>query len=487
MFPVIRPLVRRPRFARGAPSLVLAAGLSLLLSTAPVAAATTYNFAAYLGGPLHSSFTADSQITPANAGHLVQAWSWAPASGTASGEPQGGIYSSPAVYNHVIYIGANTGYFYALKESTGTVIWKKLLGWQPQITCPAQGIVTTATVSTVKTSTHTTETVVYVSSPDGYLYALNAANGATIWRSTIAIPSTTTNDYFDWSSPTVFGNYLYVGIASNCDTPLVRGGLVLFNRTTGARLASYYTVPAGSVGGSIWSSAAVNSAEVFVTTGNAPAGTTGDSDALVRLNPTTLARVAGWSVPDPTASVDDFDFGASPTFFKATINGVVNQLIGACSKDGTYYAFLAGSLAKPYWQYQVGTPNSDGGSACLAASIFDSSGRLFVAGNQTTINGMTYYGSIREMNPATGQPIWQDGLSANVLGTPSEDGAGVIAAATHEYIPSGLTNQAYLINAANGQILAIINNANAKEFAQPVFADKYLLLTTINRLYAYMP
>jgi outer membrane protein assembly factor BamB len=73
-----------------------------------------------------------------------------------------------------------------------------------------------------------------VAGGDGYLYALDAATGAVDWKSVIAIPSTTVNDYYDWSSPTVVNGNIYVGVASNCDSPLVAAGLKEYSQATGA-------------------------------------------------------------------------------------------------------------------------------------------------------------------------------------------------------------------------------------------------------------
>jgi len=53
---------------------------------------------------------------------------------------------------------------------------------------------------------------------------------------------------------------IYVGIASNCDTPLIRGGIAAFNQATGQRTATFYTVPKAHVGGSVWSTVAVKCA-----------------------------------------------------------------------------------------------------------------------------------------------------------------------------------------------------------------------------------
>ena len=442
------------------------------------------NWTAYLGGPLHDSYTADAQITRAAAAHVSLAWRWTPTAGTMSGQPKSGLYSSPTVYNHRIYVGANTGDFYALDEATGSQIWKRFLGFQPAITCPAMGFVSTAAV--VDTSGTGASPIVYVAAPDGNLYALDGTTGSTVWQSVIVTPSTTTNDAFNWSSPTIVGDRIYIGFSSNCDSPFIRGGLAEFDRVTGARVATFYSVPAGKVGGGVWTSAAVASTGVYIATASGGSQTSGDSYSVIRLDPVTLARLGGWIVPLAQQAAGDADFGSSPIVFHATVGGVDTELVGACNKDGLFYVFANGDMSAPLWSYQVGAASSDGGSSCLSSGIWDGS-RLYMAGNETTIGGVDYQGSIRQLDPATGTPIWERGLSANVLGAPSENGAGVIAASTFDYIPSGLTNQTYLLDSDTGSIIATINNSNAKEFAQPIFADQYLLLSTTNSIFAYTP
>ena len=80
---------------------------------------------------------------------------------------------------------------------------------------------------------------------DGFLYALKAATGAVCggawWRG----PSATVNDYFNWSSPTVVNGHVYVGVSSQCDKPLVVGGLKEYDQATGALLSFYQTNPGG--------------------------------------------------------------------------------------------------------------------------------------------------------------------------------------------------------------------------------------------------
>ena len=269
---------------------------------------------------------------------------------TMTGQPTNGMYSSPTVYRHRIYVGSYTGVFYALDEGTGTVLWKRFIGFSPSRTCAQPlGVVSTAAVRTAPSSSGSgTTPVVYVAGPDGYLYALDGVNGSVRWRSLIAQPSTTVNDYFNWSSPTIVGDRIYVGFSSNCDRPWVRGGLMAFDRISGARLATYYSVPPGSIGGGVWTSAAATSDAVFVTTastcapgsppasGCSPTNQEGDSYSVVRLNPTSLAREAAWKVPPGELdAAGDPDWGSSPVVFDATVNGTARASSARATRTGS--------------------------------------------------------------------------------------------------------------------------------------------------------
>jgi outer membrane protein assembly factor BamB len=437
-----------------------------------VSRAAFINWPAYLNGPNHSSDNAGATaISPKTAAGLIRAWTWKPASPTMPGQPWG-LFASPTVFNGRIYIGADTGVFYALDEATGHVIWHRFLGFVTNPTCGALGIVATATVATDPVTNVLT---VYVAGGDGHLYALNAATGQTVWRSVIAIPSTV-NDYYDWSSPTLAGGRVYVGVSSNCDSPLVVGGLKEYDRATGSLLAFYKTFPGHSAAPSIWSSAAVNGASgtVFVTTGNGPGG---DSLSVVRLNADGLARQDAWQVP-ANQHGSDSDFGGSPTLFSAVLGGTSTAMVGACNKNGMYYAWRQGDLhAGPVWQRAVGAPYK-GGAQCDAAAVWNGT-HLFVAANKTTIKGQTYAGSVRMVDPATGAYLWRRGLSGPPIGSPTLDGAGVLAVT--EYSKTG---QLVLINAATGSVLRTISTG--PDFGQPVFADDMMLVPTRDHgLWAY--
>src|SRR5215470_13809451 len=234
-------------------------------ATAAAASGAGLDWPQYLHGPQHSSVSPATAFTPSNAASATQVWHWQPP--VIPGKPAPLLEASPAVAAGRVYIGAESGGFYALNEATGAVVWSRQLDTEPKGTCPAQGITSTAAVAPDPVTGTST---VYVSGAR-HLYALNAATGAVVWKTEIGPPSLASPDaYYNWSSPTVAGSHIYTGLASGCDNPLIRGGLVELGQHTGQVQHTWHSVPAGSVGGSIWSSAAATASgsDVWVSTGN---------------------------------------------------------------------------------------------------------------------------------------------------------------------------------------------------------------------------
>jgi outer membrane protein assembly factor BamB len=369
------------------------------------------------------------------------------------------------------------------------------------VTCRPLGI--TATAAVLPDPVTGTLTV-YVSGAR-FLYALNAATGAVVWQTEIGPPSASVPDaYYNWSSPTVTGGHIYVGLASGCDNPLIRGGVVELDQHTGQVLHTSYSVPAGSIGGSVWSSVAVSAggADVWASTGNecdptvdtCPAGNKiGHSLSIVHLS-ASLKFLQAWQVPGAAGHGHDWDFGSSPTLFGST--GAPAE-VGACNKNGNYYALAAKPLGStPRWADMIGAAATGGPAPglraatvgeCIASAIWDApAGTLYLSGNTTTIGGTRYAGSIRQASPATGAYLWQTGLPCAVQGTPSLDSSGVLAAGTYAY--ANCTPGAYLIDAATGTILTTLPTGSSRVFAQPVFAQQTLFIATeTNGLYNFTP
>lgn len=476
------PAVRATRTAFAAPALtgVVAVVMTALVAMAPAlpasgSAPTTRtapgpDWSAYLNGVSHTSYNAAATtITVANAADLTKAWTFKP--GTPPIPALGrALVSSPTVVDGVVYVGANNGTFYALKESTGAVVWQHFVGYVSDNKCGPRGFVSTATVAPDPVTGALT---VYVGGPNGYLYAFDAANGDTLWQSVVGLPQ---GNYFNWSSPAVANGNVYIGVSAQCDRELVRGGLLSFNQHTGAQQAAFYTVGSGQTGGSIWSSPAVApDGTVFVTTGNGPHANSnlGYSESVIALDGSTLAVEGSWQLPLSEQPNDDSDFGGSPTLFEADLDGssTPTAMVGACNKNGDYYAWSQDDLpAGPVWQEKIATQQE-----CIAAAAYDGQ-HLWLGAPAGKVAGSSQPGSIREVDPATGAASWVSVVPGAVFGSPTLDGSGVLGVAT--YTPGG-TNAAYLYDAATGTLLATLSNGDSPEFAQPVFAGRYVFVASL--------
>ena len=67
--------------------------------------------------------------------------------------------------------------------------------------------------------------MVYVGGGGPDFYALDASTGAVLWQ-VYTGDNSQAGAHYNWSSPLIVGNYAYIGIASNCDNPLVQGQLL---------------------------------------------------------------------------------------------------------------------------------------------------------------------------------------------------------------------------------------------------------------------
>jgi polyvinyl alcohol dehydrogenase (cytochrome) len=430
-------------------------------------ATSANSYAAYLGGPQHVSYAqAATAVTPANAATTHSIWKWTP---VAKGGASTYLNASPITNAGITYIGAETGDFYAVNATTGVTKWRKKL---PIANCSNSGIVSSATVARDPVSGTLT---VYVAGADHYLYALRASTGATRWRTLIGGTDT---HYYNWSSPTVANGEIYMGVSTDCDSPGA-DGLVALNQHTGARTGQYFTAGApGASGASVYSAAAVaTDGSVFVTTGDDNGASTHDATSIVKLAGGTLARVAGYQVPGLTGL--NLDFNASPTLFMAG----TTPMVGACNKNGVFYALKQSDLSSPVWTRTVGIPPAKGSEAfCGGSAVFDGTSLYVGADAQTTTSPP---GSMYQLDPTTGAVVWYTPLpTAAVVGSPSLDGAGVLAVPTFN-VSGGGSSAVYLINKIDGSILRTISY-NGPVFAQPVFASGELLVAGPT-LQAYVP
>ena len=92
--------------------------------------------------------------------------------------------------------------------------------------------------------------MLYVGGGGPYWYALDPATGNILWK-VYTGDNSQAGAHYNWSSPLIVGNYAYIGIASNCDNPLVQGQLLqvaISGAQQGQIVNTYNFVPNGAGG-----------------------------------------------------------------------------------------------------------------------------------------------------------------------------------------------------------------------------------------------
>lgn len=329
----------------------------------------------YGAGPTHGSYLeADPVLNPGNVSSLAQRWQQPIGTGTVW--PSG----APVVVNGRLYVGG--GYdsgpnYFAFDAVQGTSLWNATVGHASD--CLDIGIGATAAIS---------GSIAVVGGGDAAYYGLNTATGAILWRHDMNVGASG----FAWSSPVIKGNHVYIGIASSCDNPQVRGELRMLDLTTGTQLANVYFVPPGHTGASIWHSPALSA------DGNTLAITTGEDQgsandpytrAMVTLDADTLAFTGVDQQGDPGTDTDE---ATSPTIFS---DAQGRSLVVAGHKDGEIYAYELNSVGLgPIW-------------AVPAQEVI---GLISAYDPSVGLGGTLFYGAsdgrIHAVDPGTGRERW---------------------------------------------------------------------------------
>src|SRR5712692_1159866 len=384
-------------------------GTFLVLQRMPThTLAASTNWTMFQGNLGHSGFNgAETILNATTAPQMKVLW---------TRHAAGGISSQVVEANGLLYWGSWDGFEHASNPTTGADVWATNVGTTTpgggKCCPPSAGSSGAAAVTSVPIN-GTTTSVAFVSGGNAALYALNASTGAILWSTRLG----TSPSHMLWAGPVVYQGSAYVGVASYCDCPLVQGQLVQVNASTGAVQHTFNVVPNGCVGGGIWDTPSIDQATniLYVSTGtHSSCSQAGNlSMGLLALHTTDLSLVGSWLLP-LAQGPGDSDFGSTPTLFPATIGGTVHQMVGLVNKNGVYYALdRANVSAGPLWHFQVSFGFAGGGGNNFSSSGWDGS-RLYVAGGGTTINGTRCSGSLRALNPATGTPIWEACLGADV-------------------------------------------------------------------------
>ena len=335
--------------------------------------------------PQHTGYNPDeSLIGPRNVGQVVPRWQ------VAVGSSDYPSSSTPSVAHGRVYLGSSVPAgpnFFAFEATTGAPAWSADLGYL--VSCEKVGIGSTAAIS---------GTVLAVGGGDGAYYGLDAQTGASLWREPLDVgPSG-----FAWESPLLARGRAYLGTASYCDNPTVRGEIRAVDMLSGKVVARQYIVPDGKAGGGIWNSPALSpdGSVLALAAGEDAQGDDGPySHALLTLDLLSL-NVMQHRQQDLTGG--DLGYASSPVIFHDRSNRL---LVGASHKDGHFYTFELGNVNKgPIWsrsaQYSVGM------LAGYDPTVGDG-GALFLTGKD---------GSLYTVDPATGNDIRPKAVVGNLHG-----------------------------------------------------------------------
>lgn len=465
---------------RPAKQLAAVAAVTLVLSGLGLSGAgaqTSGDWPSYLDNAARTGFNgAETVITPSTAPHLTLKW---------TDHAGGPISAEPIQVNGVVYYGSWDGHERAVSAATGKQLWSSVsLGQSVNRGCnnPLRvGVANTATVATITVNGTATQAV-FVGGGNGAFYALRASTGAVIWKTQLGAPPA----HFLWSSPVLYNGSIYEGLSSLIDCPLVRGGIVRLNATTGKIQNELFTVPAGCTGGSVWGSPAVDTAtgNVYFATGNPGRCSTTEKLAIAVIKTDRfLGHVSSWQVPKREL-VNDSDFGSTPTLFNAMISGVIRLMVGVQNKNGLYFAIRRNAIVSgPVWtkRMAVGGDMPRKGRSDISPSAYNGV-YLFVGSEETQVGGVSCIGTIRKVRPASGNTVWATCLrSGPVLGA-------VTAVPGVAFVAAG--NTVYALGSIAGNILwTFRDTSSASQFwgAAAVSNGQLYIGNMDGNLYAFGP
>ncbi|MDQ6664544.1 MAG: PQQ-binding-like beta-propeller repeat protein [Acidobacteriota bacterium] len=394
----------------------------------------------------HSSFNAsETQLNAANIGTLQPAWvAWV-------GAP---IASGVTLENGVLYFGAWNGNFYALNASDGTPLWTQFLGKAPSppdANCQ-QGIGITSQPALIGG-------IVYAGGGDSALYSLDKYTGSVISRTPLADPA---SGAYIWSSVTVSKGFLYIGLASLGDCPLVRGALARVDSADPTHPLIKYLAPDGTdnAGAGIWSTPAIDESTntIYATTG------TGDQDAgrglwggtMLAMDAATLDVQAHYFLPT-NSLVEDIEWGSSPTLFHK-LDG--STIVAATGKDGFLYARNAPNLTFA-WTVKLAVQciSPEQGCGSISTPAFD--GRTIFAGAGDSDPEGDPLGTVYALNPENGATIWRRATDGVVI-APVTVANGLVYVST--------TLGLLILDAASGDLLWG-DGQRGILYSQPVVVD----------------
>ena len=240
----------------------------------------------------------------------------------------------------VVLAATEHGQFVALDARNGAVLWRRQVGERTiNPDCDASPDAVFGVTGTLTADPGAGR--VYAVDVDGEAWAFSLADGSTVpgWPVRVHPPG----GAFVWSAATLSRGWLYVPVASLCDTGFYFGGITAVNTATPAATRVWHTTAGtSSYAGGIWGWGGVSvdaaTGDVYAASGNS-LGTSredvGYAENVIALTP-GLTVLAANDPLRPPFTFSDRDFGTTPVLVDA--HGCPAQLV-AINKDGELFLY----------------------------------------------------------------------------------------------------------------------------------------------------
>ena len=431
-------------------------------------------------GQRHSRLT---QITPDNVKQITLAWAF------QTGQAQS-IKATPILVNGVIYVTTPDN-LWAVDARSGRQIWRYAYPANDGFHIGHRGV-----------AVH--NDLVYLTTPDAHLLALDARNGDVKWNVTIADAK---KGYWSTNAPLVVRDHLIVGVSGDFDN--LPGILKSFDPATGKLQWTFYSTPppetansvsGGATGGQMWMTGTYDPDLnlVYVGTGNPTPVLNGPvrpgdnrwTCSIIAINPDTGALV--WGFQASPHDTHDWDAAEVPVLVDADFGGARRQLLLQASRNGYYFVldrtngknlltttFAAANWAKgvdaegrpipfedkePARDGRLVAPDESGGTNYRSPSFDPANGLLVVSASDAY--GIYFFkaehgkygwagadytvhqrGVLRALDYRTGTPRWQHDLSGGA------GAAGVLTTAAGLTFTGDSANSAMALRTSDGSTL----------------------------------
>lgn len=431
-------------------------------------------------GQRHSPLT---QITPDNVNTLGLAWAF------QTGQPQP-IKGTPILVDGLMYISMPDN-LWALDARTGRQVWRFAYPPNDAFHIGHRGVAVHGNL-------------VYLTTPDALLIALDRFSGAEAWRVAIA---DYTRGYWSTNAPLVIRDHVIVGVSGDFDN--LPGLLRSYDPRTGELQWTFYsTLPSDmrndasdkAYGGQMWMTGTYDPELnlLFVGTGNPTPVLNGDArpgnnlwtGSILALDPDKGELAWGFQVsPHDT---HDWDAAEVPVLVEAEFKGEMRKLLLQASRNGFYVVLdrttgenlLTTTFAAVNWNSGIdaeGRPLPDpakdptragslvapdeAGATNYRSPTFDPDSGLFIV-SVSDAYGIYFYkdehgdygwagadytvyskGELRALDFATGEVVWRHDLNGGV------GGAGVLSTASGLTFTGDAVTSALALRSSDGSTL----------------------------------